>query len=672
MKKKTLVFLSFILFFSGLIFCQFEKFKISASRTKIPPVIDGIVDNEEWKNASQVSDFTQFVPNKGEPALVKTIVKTLYDENYIYFAFICYDPEPENIQLGTNRRDGLASWSGTDSASVELDTFNNDRSSYYFRTNPSGVQHDGRVTDNGQNFDQDWDGIWKSVGSIGKQGWSAEIAIPFTTIKYRPGKNQTWGVQFYRYYPRKLEMSFWTGPIENKDKITNFGSLNGLDLEMTQKKLDMIPYTISRSQEDERTHFNVGLDASYALSQSISGHLTLNPDFATVEADREQINLTRFELNLPEKRNFFLEGNDIFKQRIRLFYSRRIADIYGGLKIYGKAGRYEISTLSVQTKETEELGSASNFTALRLKKEVMGSSYIGFLAANRINYGKNQGAFGLDASHSFTDTFYISGQVAASYGEKESDFAFYLRPTYIVNTFRIHLSYTYLGEHFGDNVNAVGFIRDDNRHELNSAITKTFWLRKWGLDRILYSSSYNIYWGIDKVLRSWNVWQSLAIDLHNKLSLKIRHDQEYKLYEKEFRNFSSTVELGYNKREWESASVGFQIGKNFDSDFTLLSGMIKKNIARILSFEYSLSKLMLSPDPEKKSTWIHIILTNLYFTKDLFLKCFYQINSSIDKHNIQAVFVYRFQPPFGQIQLAYQKGTAKLGEAGTQGHTLFM
>jgi len=192
------------------------------------------------------------------------------------------------------------------------------------------------------------------------------------------------------------------------------------------------------------------------------------------------------------------------------------------------------------------------------------------------------------------------------------------------------------------------------------------------LVRLIYNSNYNIYWGMGKTLRSWEVSQSLHFDLENKLSFKLSHNQEYKLYEKGFRNYSSSLELGYNTREWESAALSFQFGKNFDSNFTLLSQKLKKNITQNLSLEYSLTKLSLSPDPYNESTWIHLILANQYFTKDLFLKVFYQINTVIDKHNIQAVFVYRFQPPFGLIQLAYQKGTAKFGEAGTQGHTLFL
>ena len=671
--KKTVVLLLGILFFSELIFCQAKEFKIYALKTNNQPLIDGILDEDVWQKAPSVSDFIQFVPDNGEPASLKTVAKILYDDKYIYVSFLCFDPEAEKIEFGTSKRDGLSSQSGTDSVCVMLDTLNDDRSCYYFRTNMLGVQHDGRVGDNGRVADTNWDGIWKSAGARTEEGWSAEMAIPLETVKFLPGKNRTWGIQFSRYLPRRREQTFWTGPLEDYRKISVYGDLTGLDLKGASKKLEIIPHIISKAQEEEKTDFEGGLDARYALSQLISGHLTLNPDFATVEADQEQINLTRFELHLREKRNFFLEGAWIYQQGIRLFYSRRITDIYGATKLYGKPGGYEIGLLTAQTKEEDEEGGSANFSVFRLKRDIMKSSTLGFLAANKLVNGRNQGAFGLDTSLYFSKTFKFAGQLAMSYGKgNKSDLALSLIPSYDSATFHIHLRYSYLGMHFGDNANSIGFIRDDNRHELDSAINKTFWLKKGVLDRIAYNSNYNIYWGMDKTLRSWDVFQGLTFEFKNKFSFGIRRRQEYKLYEKEFRNHSSILELGYNTREWQSVSLSYEFGKNFDSDFTLLRGLIRQNITQDFSFDYILTKLSRSPDPNNQSTWIHVLRATQFFTKDLFLKLFYQINSAIDKRNIQVVFVYRFQPPFGSIQVAYQKGTAKFGEIGTQGHTLFL
>lgn len=634
--------------------------------------VEGRLDESIWEKAPEAGDFIQLQPEKGEPASEKTVVKVLYDESYIYFGFWCYDSEPQKIAARMTKRD--EDLRSDDSVYVLIDTFHDRRTCYYIGTNLLGTQWDGRITENGRTFDSTWDGIWKSAAQRADFGWTAEIAVQLSSIKYEPGKNKMWGLSLGRGIPRKLEFSFWTGPLESPYKVSLFGELKGLDLEKAEKMIQIIPYLISKLEEKKSTVAEAGLDVRYAFSQMVSGNLTVNPDFATVEADQEEINLTRFELFLPEKRNFFLEGSEIYRQRIQLFYSRRISDIYGGAKFYGKSGGYEFQGLSAQAKEDEETGEESaNFTVFRLKRDVMKSSNIGFIAANRLVNGKNWGTSGIDTALYFTDTFKFTGQFALSYGDKNSDnIAFFLRPSYDSTTFHIHLRYTQIGRNFAKNANKVGFIRDDNRRELDSAIEKTFFTRRWGLERIEYGSNYNIYWGLDGTLRSWKVDQEISFDLKNKISVTVEHHEEFKLFEKKFRNRQSEIELGYNTREWQSVAIAYSFGRNFDRDFRLFEGNANLKLNEDLSISYGLECAIFDPDPENDSTWIHVIRATNYFTNDLFIKLFYQVNSSIDKQNVQILCVYRFQPPFGSIQLAYQKGTGEFGEKGAQGHTLFL
>ena len=250
--------------------------------------------------------------------------------------------------------------------------------------------------------------------------------------------------------------------------------------------------------------------------------------------------------------------------------------------------------------------------------------------------------------------------------------AFFIRPSHDTSTFHIHLRYTHLGEFFGDNVNSVGYIRDDNRNELDSAITKIFWTGGSILDKIEYGSNNNIFWGMDKALRSWDAWNSLNFELKNKVNFKVRHEEEFKLYEKKFRNRQTKLQTGYNTREWQSAAFSWTFGRNYDSDFNLVGADITRKLTENLSLEYGLSRLTLDPDPNLDSTWIHSLRATQYFNKDLYLKLFFQTNSAIDKRNLQAVFAWRFQPPFGLLQLAYQKGSSRFGERGEQGDTLFI
>ena len=499
------------------------------------------------------------------------------------------------------------------------------------------------------------------------------MAIPLSSIKHRTGKGQVWGFQASRYLPRNLEKSFWTGPLEDYRKMDGNGSLTGLDISAAGRRLELIPHLLARFEEGGDTEVEAGLDARYDFTSSLSGHLTINPDFATVEADQEQVNLTRFEMNLPEKRNFFMEGSAAYDQRIRLFYSRRISDIYGGAKVYGKVGNNEVSVLSVQTRDDDSGLDSANYSVFRIKRDILSNSSLGFLTANRLVNGQNRGTAGVDAALFLSDTFSLTSQLAAGYGDAaKTDMAFFIRPSHDTSTLHIHLRYTHLGEYFGDNVNSVGYISDDNRNELDSAVSKIFWTGGSFLDKITYGSNYNIYWGMDRELRSWDAWNSLDFDLRNKLSFKVRHEEEFKLFEKEFRNRQSTVQAGYNTREWQSASVSWTAGRNFDSDFILVGADLKRKLTEDLSLEYGLSRLSLDPDPGLDSTWIHSLSATQYFNKDLYLKLFYQTNSAINKRNAQVVFAWRFQPPFGQVQLAYQKGSSRFGERGEQGDVLFI
>ena len=644
----------------------------TALKVTEPIKIDGALDEAAWDPAPVLTDFIQFQPDRGAPASVRTTVRVLYDDVAVYIGFENSDPEIDRIAARITKRD--ADLKEDDAVAVYLDTYADRRACYYFMTNLLGTQADGRITDNGLTTDATWDGVWRSAARRTETGWTAEIAVELASLKYSPGSGRRWGLGLARLFPRRLEHSCWQGPVDSPSRVAQFGLLSGLDLERAAKKLQVIPHVVGKLEEWDTFGADAGLDARYAFTQTVSGNLTVNPDFATVEADQEQINLTRFELSLPEKRNFFLEGKEIYNQRIQLFYSRRIGDIYGGTKVYGKAGGLEFYALTAQAKPDEELDMGSaNFSVLRLKKDIFKDSFVGFLAANRLVDGVNTGTAGLDTSVNFSRTLHFTGQLALSYGDaKGSNVAFFLRPSIDTATFHFHVRYSQLGDTFGDNANAVGFVRDDNRRELDSALEKTFWLKRGFLERIDYGSNYNIYWGLEGTLRSWQIDETLTFDFRNKFSLEADLTEEYKLYEEEFRNRQTQFTLGYNTREWQSASVAYAFGRNFGLDFDLVKGTVNYRLIKDLSMEYGLTRLVFNPDPEGDSTWIHSLRTTYNFTNDLFLKLYYQVNSSIDKIAVQALFVYRFQPPFGLIQLAYQRGSMVFGVAGERTDSLFL
>ena len=646
--------------------------EISPKKIQEKITIDGKLDEPAWQSAEAAGDFVQFQPEKGKKPPFKTEVKILYSSNHIYFGVICEDKEPEKIIARHSQRD--SDLGEDDSIAIGIDTFFDRRTAYFFFTNPLGAQLDGRISDNGRTTDSTWDEKWYSSASKTSSGWIAEIAIPLSIIKYKPGKNMKWGLGIARYIPRLLEKDTWTGPVETTTKVSHFGTLNGLSLERSQSNLKVIPHLITRFQKGEKAEISAGLDIRYAISQSMSTDLTINPDFATIEADEEQINLTRFELRLPEKRNFFLEGSEIYSQRIRLFYSRRISDIHGGAKIYGKKNGYEYSFMTVQSKKDEEMDiSSANYSVFRLRKDIFKSSTIGFLGANKISGGKNYGNAGIDIVHFFSDKVNLTGQFALSYGDHtKNNTAYFLRPSFDSSTFHIHLRYTHLGKNFADNANHVGIIYDDDREELDSAIEKTWWIKKRGIDRFEYSSNYNIYWSTDEVLRSWRIDQDMELDLTNKLSFELGYMREFKRYEEDFNNYSIKLEAGYNTREWQSSQLNYEFGHSYGLDYKLIGAGLNYKLFKRLSVEYDLKRLIFDPDPDSENTWIHILRMTNYFTKDIYFKLFYQTNTAITKENIQALFVYRFQPPFGTIQLAYQRGSNRFGEIGEKWDSVFI
>ena len=652
--------------------------KVAAAQEIRPPavkpgaiVMDGLLSEPEWSQTTAALEFVQFEPSRGENPSQATEVRVLLAPDRLYFAFLCRDSEPARMTAQLTKRD--SDLFDDDCVGIGLDTFLDRRTAYFFFTNLLGTQMDGRFSDNGRTQDLTWDGEWRSAARRVEEGWSAEMEIPLATIKFKPGRGMAWGFGAVRVIPRRLENDTWPGPTEAIGRVSQFGTLTGLDLKAAAKRLELIPHVIGRLEEG-KAGVEAGADARWAVSPDLSANLTVNPDFATIEADQEQVNLTRFELSLPEKRNFFLEGKEIYSLRIPLFYSRRIADIWAGLKVYGKKSGTEFAVLSAQTKSDAEAGlDSANFSVLRLRRDIFKSSTIGFLAANRLEDGKNRGSAGLDVVHFFSETFNFTGQLALSYGDRaRPDMAFYLRPCYDSATAHFHVRYTQLGQGFGDNANAVGFISDDNRRELDSALEKTWWLKKGLLEKVEYSSNYNIYWGMNGTLRSWQVDQGLDIDLRNRFSLEVGHTEEYKLYEKGFRNRQSTFEVGYNTREWQMARLSYAFGRSFDSDFRLWEAGLNRKLGDKFSVEYDLTRLALHPDPEGETTWIHVLRLNYFFTKDLFLKLFTQLNSSIDKKNIQVVFVWRFRPPFGLLQMAYQQGSVHFGQRGEMRPAFFL
>ncbi len=636
-----------------------SDFTLAAVQTDTPPEIDGVIGESEWPNAARATDFIRFEPQRGTRSPWRTDALVLYDSSHMYVAFVIWDAEAPAAQL--TRRD--ASLLDDDAVVLLLDTHHDKQSAYYFMTNMLGTQADGRVANDGRTVDDTWDAAWQAATARTDSGWTVEMGIPFTSMSFASGEDRTWGINFGRSRRRTLEVSYWAGPLENQWRVSQAGALQGLRIAPPPQRHQIITYGLTRAQQDTTADFDAGVDVRYAITPQWSA-------LATIEADQERVNLTRFELALPEKRPFFLEGAEVYRQRIRTFYSRRIADIdVGGQASGRREAAWNVHTLATRS-PIEGDSSTATYAVGRVQRN-LGSSNVGLVLANQTLSG-NRGSLSADATLFFTRTIGLTAQLAQSWGAFDTGtLGYFIRPAWDTPTSHFHVRFTHLGDRFADNVNAVGFIRDDDRREFDSALDHTFWLSGSILERLEYESNYNIYYSQQNVLRSWQIDQSLDFEFVNRLRFSAVLQEEFKRFEADFRNRALQLGLGYNVREYNSVQVAYRFGRNFDSDFQLLTAAAAYAVTEGLSLEYELQRLVLDPDPNAETTWIHVARLNQFFTRDLYLRVFLQTNSAIDRENVQAVFVYRYKPPFGTLQLAYQRGTAEFGQASTQGNTIF-
>ena len=382
-----------------------ENSTINAERINSAIKFDGYLDEKVWKQAMPATSFTQQELVEGDPATEKTEVRILYNDENLYVGVICYDSEPDKIINREQKRD--ADLENDDNFSLVIDTFHDKQNAFYFSTNPNGARLDAQVVDIGD-INTNWNSVWDVRARIIKDGWSAEILIPFKTLRFPRTAVQVWGVNFKRVIRRKNEEVLWCawGRDDGILQLTKCGILTGLMNIKRGRQLEFKPYILGglekKINDDPERDFKYGLDVKYPLTSDLTLDITALTDFAQVEIDQEQINLTRFSLRYPEKRDFFLEGAEIFtfaSPYTNPFYSRRIGiapdstrkeiPILGGAKVTGKAGSYQLGLINMQT-DREGIYPSTNYSVVRLKKEVLEKSYIGIIGTNVHNADKEK------------------------------------------------------------------------------------------------------------------------------------------------------------------------------------------------------------------------------------------------------------------------------------------
>jgi hypothetical protein len=383
---------------------------VRAVRLTEPLRMDGRLDEAIYARVPPIADFVQMEPKAGSPATEKTELWILFDEANVYVTFRCWESHPERMVVTEMRHDNSNLWQGENVAFL-FDTFHDRRNGVEFGVTPSGGRYEGQVT-NERSYNGDWNPVWTVAVGRFAGGWIAETAVPFKSLRYRPGRDQVWGFQARRINAWKNELSFLTRlPAELGMGRGIFAAslapaLVGLEAPAHSKNVEVKPYrradvTTTRGTlppVSNQLGGAVGLDVKYALTRNLSTDVTDNPDFAQVEADDQQLNLTRFSLLFPEKREFFLENQGTFAFGGRggtdmpiLFYSRRIGLSHGqvvpidvGGRVTGRVGPISLGVLNLESGNQALTGAqATNFSVVRLKRDILQRSSVGLIATSR-------------------------------------------------------------------------------------------------------------------------------------------------------------------------------------------------------------------------------------------------------------------------------------------------
>ncbi|MGB1038403.1 MAG: DUF5916 domain-containing protein [Bacteroidia bacterium] len=705
-----------LLLFSGIglvTLAQKPRPTLSIHKTQEKIKVDGLLDEDVWKNSERTGDFYISTPIDTAYAQSKTEVMMTYDDKNIYVAAICYDELPGEHIIQSLKRD--FSYPRSDAFSVIIDPFNDKTNGFSFAVNPKGVQREG-VIQGGGNFGVTtaWDNLWYSEVMMGDGKWFVEIAIPFNSIRFKEGGTE-WSINFTRNDLKRNESSAWASVPRNFNiAVLNFCGKLVWDkpLEQPKKYVAIIPYLsggLSKdyvANEDVKPIGNGGVDAKIAVSSSLQLDLTVNPDFSQVEVDRQQTNLSRFSLFFPERRNFFIENSDLFSnfgfRQIRPFFSRRIGlqsgsaiPILGGARLSGKIGDdWRVGVMNMQTDRTS-VGLAQNFSVAAVQRQVGKSSNISFIGVNRstIKEGEfvkedHNRMIGSDFNFASSDRKH-TGKVFLhkSFGPENlaNDYTHASWYAYSTGNFFAMWNHEYVGENYDAK---VGFVPRVNRYNpiFDSIERKGYWRLEPMLRYKFFpkKSKHIIYHG-----------PAVYLDRYTDKDYNLTDNQLAYRYEAQFKN-TSVLKFGY--RQWFThlffdRDVTFTDAIPIDSgdyrydnislQYTtnprkLLSGEASTIIGEYYSGYRKNAKLGLKYRLQPWGTFgltynynsinmphldddVEINLVGasaeMSFTKAIFFTTFFQYNTQADNFNINSRLQWRFRP-LSDFYLVYSENYA--------------
>ncbi len=672
---------------------SFSQDRIVIPKLNISPVVDGNLNDECWEHAAMITDFRQREPNEGELMTDKTEVFIFYDEDHIYFGIKCYQ-DPRTIAAKEMLRD--AALGRDDRVHILLDTYRDGRNAFMFGVNPIGSIEDGIISENGRQFNRSWDGLFEGKSRITDYGWEAELAIPFKTLSFDENLD-SWGLFMNRFIIHKQELGSW--PVGNLNSpefaVSDGGVIEGIEGITQGIGIDVSPYLLSGydSRRDEKTSYriNAGGDIYYQMTPSLKASLSFNTDFAETEADPRQINLTRFNIRLNEKRNFFLDGANFFNfgiegrwteapsGKLNPFFSRRIgleADgtaipVNYGAKLTGRINDWNVGMLHVS--ETRDYGKSYS-TVARVARNIGQQSSIGMISTfgNAVSESQNMVA-GIDlnlASSNFMGNknvaliLYGIKSITEDLSGKDVSWGGTLYyPNDLINFRAGHLQ---IGENF---VTGLGFVPRTNIKETWGELTIGPRINKWGIRQLNFGADIDYVTDFDNELQTMRLALSpVGIRFQSGERFTYSINQRYEFLDRDFNIYEDYIIPAEEYRWWENRFIFSTVGSRnvYGSviygfgDFytgrknsTSLSVNWKVFIHLFLGGTFTREKVKL-PEGEFDAD-IFQLNTNILFSPNLTLYNYLQYDSKTNTAGLQSRFRWILKPG-NEILLVWNSG----------------
>jgi hypothetical protein len=681
---------------------------VRAIRVDEPPRVDAILDEALYQTLQPITDFIQQDPDEGKLATEPTLVWILFDARNIYIAARCRDSQPSRIVANDMRRDGR-NVSQNDNISVVLDTFHDRRNGYEFLMNSIGGAWDTQITDE-RDANRDWNTVWIPRSRRDAEGWTVEMAIPFRSLRYRGSGPQVWGINIRRNVRWKNELSYLS-PVPRQYgargilRLSQAATLVGLEAPPSALNLDIKPYAVGTVAADRTIdpafdndlESNAGFDLKYALAQSMTADFTYRTDFAQVEDDDLQVNLTRFNLFYPEKRDFFLEGQGIFAfggaaaaagtaganapptNTPVLFFSRqiglngtRVVPIEAGGRLTGKAGRYSIGLLDIQTDDSlEALAVSTNFAVVRVKRDILRRSNIGFIATRRDPTAGTEGVntvFGVDANLSFYQSVNIVGYYAGSRTPdlKGGDRSYRARFEYDVDLFGLQIEHLAAEPNFNpeigflrreDFIESLAQIRVSHRPDTGSAVRK-----------FNYEAGINYITDNERQLENRQVRAGLRTDMDSGDSWSVVFSRDFEFLEEPFEivpgvwvpagayhepTLRATYTVGTQRRI--SGDISVARGGFYDGDRTDFSYRGRAELTSRLSIEPGISFNWVDLPTDRFIATLLTTRAMFSFTPRMLTAALIQYNSTSNLLTTNVRFRWEYRP-LSELFIVYSDG----------------